>query len=284
MGATSVIFGVLYFNSFDFGFLRDYNSLFIVSFVTLITLITVLTLIFYKMSTGILYKIFIILISVFSVVILALYLLKVSGFWEKVNSIESLRDYIASFKTRAVFLFVLLQFSQVVFLPIPAFITVGAGVLLFGPFWGAFYSCIGIISGSIVAFFIGRIFGYKVVKWLIGEKSIKKGLETIKGKDKIILTFMFLFPFFPDDILCFIAGITTVSPTFFCIMIFITRIISVFVSSFSMNNNIIPYDTWWGIILWAIFIFLTIILTVIIYKKGEKIEKFFSRKNKKKSN
>ena len=33
----------------------------------------------------------------------------------------------------AVILFILIQFLQVVVLPIPAFITVGAGVLLFGP-------------------------------------------------------------------------------------------------------------------------------------------------------
>ena len=179
--------------------------------------------------------------------------------------------------------FILIQFLQVVVLPIPAFITVGAGVLLFGPLKGAIFSCIGIILGSIVAFFIGRIFGFKVAKWLVGEDSLNKGLNIIKGKDKIILTFMFLFPFFPDDILCFVAGITTLSPSFFIIMIIITRIISVFASSFSMNNNIIPYDTWWGILLWVIFILFTLLSMVLICKKGNKIQEFFTRKKSKRN-
>lgn len=152
--------------------------------------------------------------------------------------------------------------------------------MLFGPLKGSFLSCIGIIAGSIVSFFIGRIFGYKVVKWLVGKESLDKGLKTIKGKDKVILTFMFLFPFFPDDVLCFVAGITTVSPTFFIVMIFITRIISVFASSYSMNNSIIPYDTWWGILLWIIFFAFTVVVAYFICKKGDVIERFFNSKRK----
>ena len=66
-------------------------------------------------------------------------------------------------------------------------------------------------------------------------------------------------------------------------MIVITRIISVFASSYSMNNSIIPYDTWWGLILWAIFIALTIVAMIIIYKKGDKIEKIFQKKKKTKN-
>ncbi|MBR2871034.1 MAG: TVP38/TMEM64 family protein, partial [Clostridia bacterium] len=147
---------------------------------------------------------------------------------DKVDSIDDLRDYVSSFGNFAVIIFILLQFLQVVLLPIPSFITVGAGVLLFGPLKCAIFSCIGIILGSIVSYFIGRIFGYRVAKWLVGENELKRGLQIVKGKDKVVLTFMFLFPLFPDDVLCFVAGITTISPTFFIIMIFITRIISIF--------------------------------------------------------
>ena len=109
----------------------------------------------------------------------------------------------------------------------------------------------------------------------------EEGLKAIKGKDKVILTFMFIFPFFPDDILCFVAGITTMSTTFFVVMIIITRIISIFASSYSMNNSIIPYNTWWGILLWIIFIAVTLFLMIMLYKKGDKIEKFFNKKKNK---
>ena len=92
---------------------------------------------------------------------------------------------------------------------------------------------------------------------------------------------MFFFPFFPDDVLCFVAGITTMSPIFFIVMIVIARIVTIFVSSYSINNSIIPYDTWWGILIWVALICLTALLAYIVYKKGDRIEsKIKSRKNK----
>ena len=203
---------------------------------------------------------------------LSLYFLSVSGFLDRINSVDEFRRYIQSFGPYAVILFVVLQFLQVVILPIPSFITVGAGVLLFGPFLGSIYSSIGIIIGSIVAYYIGRIFGVKVVKWLVGEQALNKALKMIKGKDKVVLIFMFLFPFFPDDVLCFIAGITTIMPSYFIPMIIVVRLITVFISSYSMNNSIIPYNTWWGIVLWIIFIILTIVATILICKYGDKIQ------------
>ena len=112
-------------------------------------------------------------------------------------------------------------------------------------------------------------------------EDLKKAMNAVKGKDKVILTFMFLFPFFPDDILCFVAGITTMSKTFFIVMIILTRIISVFASSYSMNNSIIPYDTWWGILVWILFFAFAFAVMVVLYKKGDKIEsKFFTKKKK----
>ncbi len=273
-GCTAIIFSVLYLDTFDSGFFADYSVFITTVTVAIITAATILSIMFYKLSKDFIYKLCYLTIALIAAGTVLLYILQISGFLDKIDSVEDFRKYISSFGGYAVFLFILIQYLQVVILPIPAFITVGAGVLLFGPFEGALLSCIGIIAGSITAFFIGRVFGYKVAGWLVGKDSLDKGLKSIKGKDKIILTFMFLFPFFPDDVLCFVAGITTMSPLFFISMIFITRIISVYVSSYSMNNSIIPYNTWWGIIIWILFIIATIIFTVIIYKKGEKIESY----------
>ena len=289
LGCAGIVFAVLYIETFSNGFVAEYSTVLITVSSAIITVLTMLAIMFIGKTSGILHKLFFITVFLIASVLAALYILKISGFLDKIDSVEDLRSYIASYGSYAALAFILIQFLQVVVLPIPAFITVGAGVLLFGPFYGAIYSCTGIILGSLVAFFIGRLFGVKVARWLVGQENLEKGLKTIKGKDKIVLTFMFLFPFFPDDILCFVAGITTVSPLFFVIMIFITRIISVFASSYSMNNSIIPYDTWWGILLWIIFFIITILLTVLIYKKGDKIEKQFSnflgkKKNKKSTN
>ena len=67
----------------------------------------------------------------------------------------------------------------------------------------------------------------------VGKENLDKALKAVKGKDKAILTFMFLFPFFPDDILCFVSGLSSMSTGFFIIMITITRFISIFISCFA---------------------------------------------------
>lgn len=281
IGCTSVVFTVLYLNTFESGFCYLYSTVITAISVSIISILTVLSITFLRYKKEIVYKILSLFVVLIFLFIISLYLLKSTGLLDKFDSVEKFRLYIHSFGNGAVFLFILIQFLQVVVLPIPAFITVGAGVLLFGPFWGALYSSIGIITGSLVAFFIGRIFGFKVAKWLVGEDNLKKGLETIKGKDKLILTFMFLFPFFPDDILCFVAGITTMSKSFFLVMIVATRIISIFASSYSMNNSIIPYNTWWGILIWILFFTFAFITMLILYKKGDAIENAIFRKKKK---
>jgi len=281
LGCVGVIFCVLYIETFESGVLFYYSNLLKSISVGLVSALTITTLLLVKKEKSFVFKLFFLLCILIASVSSGLYLLKISGFLNRFRSINEFREFVSSFGAYGVIIFIVIQFLQVVVLPIPAFITVGAGVLLFGAFYGALYSCVGIILGSIVAYFIGRIFGFKVAKWLVGEESLKKGIETIKGKDRLILTFMFLSPFFPDDLLCFVAGLTSVTPLFFVVMIFITRIISVFASSYSMNNSIIPYDTWWGILLWILFFALTILITILIYKKGSVLEEKFSKKKNK---
>ena len=285
LGAAGIIFSVLYIDTFNSGFWYNYSTLITAVAVSLITIITAFTIAFIKLSNGFIYKLFFLSIILILLTTVFLYVFKITGVLDKIDSVKEFREYISSFGNYAVILFIVIQFLQVVILPLPSFITVGAGVLLFGPFRGAIFSFIGIFTGSTLAYFIGKIFGVKVVKWLVGEDNLKKGLKSIQGRDKIILTFMFLFPFFPDDLLCFVAGITMMSPSFFIVMILLTRLITIFVSSYSMNNSIIPYNTWWGILIWILFFIFTAFIMWFVYKKGDIIErKFINRKHKKKTN
>lgn len=283
-GCAGIVFSVLYIDTFQSGFWYDNSNVLTAVSVSIISVLTVLSITFLSHTKKFIYKLFFLLVMLLFLLVCALYFIKITGFLDRIDSVDDFRQYVSSFGAYASVLFVIIQFLQVVVLPIPAFITVGAGVLLFGPLIGAILSCVGIILGSLVAFSIGRIFGIKVARWLVGEDNLRSWLKKIKGKDKVVLTFMFLFPFFPDDVLCFVCGITSMSSVFFTVMIFIVRIITVFISSYSMNNSIIPYDTWWGIALWIVFFALTILLTVFIYKKGDKIEKIFFNKRKKTRN
>ncbi len=273
LGISTLIFSALYLDTFQIGFFFKYRRVILYVITALVCVFGIIAMIFSSLDNAFIFKLTIIVLSLMSTILLSLYLLEISGILNKIDSVEELRNYVASFGFMAIFIYILLNFLQVVVLPIPGFISVATGVALFGAFRTAVYSFIGIILGSFLAFFIGRALGYKVVSWLVGEETLKKWEKSIKNKDKLVLTFMFLFPFFPDDVLCFIAGLSTMPTGYFFIMIIICRLISVFTTAYSVNGSIIPYNTWWGISIWAVIIALIIFLTVYLYKNADKIDK-----------
>ncbi len=283
LGILAVVFSALYVNTFNSGFFYVNKSTVLTVITVSVCILTVLAISFFTSDNVFVFKLTLIVLSLVALATLTVYLLKITGLSEKINSIEELRAYVSSFGYMAVVIYIIMNILQVVVLPIPGFIAVGTGVALFGPLKTAIYSFIGITIGSLIAFFIGRILGYKVVRWLVGKETLDKWLKKVKNKDKVVLTFMFLFPFFPDDVLCFIAGLSTMSTKYFIIMIAVCRIISVIVTSYSINGSIIPFNTWWGIMIWGIILALTVSITVLLYKKGDKIEKFFKKKFKTKS-
>ena len=136
----------------------------------------------------------------------------------------------------------------------------------------AIYSFIGIVTGSIVAFAVGRWIGYKAVKWIVGQDTLDKWLQKLKGKDYLILSIMFLLPMFPDDVLCFVAGLSSMTWPYFLVMIVITRLISVVTTSYSIG--FIPFNTWWGILIWIVLAALVVVAFWLVCKYSDKIDNF----------
>lgn len=278
LSGITILVSVLYVNTFSGGFFYENKPLLISLVAVVVAIITIIALAYATTDKKTIYKVSLVILSLITISLLIMYLLKITGVGDKIDSVHDLRNYVASFGYLAVIIYIVINVIQVLFLPIPGIISIGTGVALFGPLKTAIYSLIGILLGSFVAFFIGRVLGYKVVKWIIGEESLNKWLSSVKNKDKIVLTFMFLFPFFPDDILCFVAGLSSMSIGYFVIMITLCRTIGIFLSSYSVNGNIIPYNTWWGITIWVFVLVLTVVSTILLYKYGDKIESAVKRK------
>jgi uncharacterized membrane protein YdjX (TVP38/TMEM64 family) len=157
----------------------------------------------------------------------------------------------------------------VTILPIPSIVSTLVGVAVFGALNASLYSFIGIFLGSLTAFYLGRKLGKKTVSWIVGSEDLSKWQKKLKGKDKLFLTSMFLLPMFPDDVLCFVAGLSSMSNRYFIIMIAITRIISILASCYSFE--LIPFNTWWGILIWLVMLVLLLSLCILVYKNADKI-------------
>lgn len=195
---------------------------------------------------------------------------------------EQLQDKISSFGALGPIIFIVVSFLQVTFVPIPGSITILCGNYLFGPWLSYLYSFIGMFLGSLFAFFLGRVIGRRFVNWIVGNReTVDYYLLKLKGKETVILFFMFLLPMFPDDILCSIAGIMPITWGVFIFIQVITRITSIGGTLFFMSGEIIPYDKPWGIAVLIVLAIIAIIAFIYAYKNSEKLnEKLISFINK----
>lgn len=215
--------------------------------------------------------------------LLLIYLILVwTGLWEKLNSVEKLKNLILSLGIWGRITFVVFQFLQVTFIPVPSPMLILAGSLIYGPLQAGLLSLAGILLGSGFAFFLGRTFGKKLVTFMVGEESQKKWTKLL-GECKYSFVIMMLLPCFPDDILCLVAGLTDMSWTFFMVTQFISRPIGIFSVSYLTSGEIIPYSGW-GLVIWAVIIIASLTLIYLSIKYNRKIENFIKnlfKKNKK---
>lgn len=108
-------------------------------------------------------------------------------------------------------LYILLQVLQTVVAPIPGQIVGSIGGFLFGA-WGILWTTIGTLIGCWIVFKIARRFGRPLLEKLFKKSAIEKFDFIINAKSASLILFaIFLLPGFPDDIVCYIAGLTNLS-------------------------------------------------------------------------
>ena len=173
-------------------------------------------------------------------------------------------------------IFILISFLQVTFIPIPGSLSVMVGNYLFGFLNTLWMSSLGIILGSLLAFIIGRKIGRPFVNWVVGDKKIvDKYLKKVEGKETMIFFLMLIFPFFPDDPLSSVAGITKISFKRFFFIQLIGRPISIGGTMFFLTGEIIPFSGVGILVLILIFLVMTLLL-LICFKKSDEINKFLN--------
>ena len=214
-------------------------------------------------------KIFVSIAILASFLILIYLILKKAGL-DKLSQ-EEIQIFLQSKGALAPLLFILITFLQVTFIPIPSTITVLVGNYLFG-FWISYlYSFIGMMIGSVLAFYLGRWCGKKFIYWLVSDKElVDEYLNKIKNKGNVLLFFMFVFPFFPDDLLCSVAGVLPISGLAFTIMQVFTRGITILTTLFMLSGDIIPF-TGWGIPFNICLVLIIMSIFYISYKNAELI-------------
>lgn len=152
------------------------------------------------------------------------------------QSPEKLVIYIQKYGILAPLIFILIQIVQVILPVVPGGASCFAGVLAFGPTSGFIYNYIGLCLGSVGAFFLSRRYGLKIILKLFKEETVNKYVGYIKQKkfEKVFFWGIFL-PGAPDDLLCYVAGISNISFKKFMVIILLGKPLALFLYSLFMN-------------------------------------------------
>lgn len=171
---------------------------------------------------------------------------KSSGILDNMTSMEALREYIQGFGESAYVVFFLIQLISVILAPIPSHISTLVGAAIFGMWISFIISWTAIAAGSVIVFILARKFGKPFTDRIISARisGRYKGLIT-PGRGEAVLALLLFLPFFPDDALCFLAGISRIRLGRFLLIMLITRPWGILAAS-ALGSSRMPLE-WWAL-------------------------------------
>lgn len=150
-----------------------------------------------------------------------------------VRNPKKLKSIITSYGRYGVFVFLILQVSQVVAFFIPGEFVQIAGGYVYGPFLGSIISVIGITFGSIIAYVVSKVLGIAFLYKILSKKRLtffKKMLD-LKNINSIVFI-LYLIPGIPKDILAYVCGISRMNLKNFIIYSTLGRLPGIVISSY----------------------------------------------------
>lgn len=171
-----------------------------------------------------------------------------TGFFQAATSLSGLQDYLTAFSPYSHLVFFLLQLASVIIAPIPSNVTALAGALLFGALSAFLLTWAAVVLGSFVVFLLARRLGQAFVDRFVSQTLSDRYLEVIHRKRDVFLAMAFLFPFFPDDILCILAGLTEISLPRFLVLVILFRPWGLLVAS-AVGGSVVSIPLWGMVLL-----------------------------------
>lgn len=199
-----------------------------------------------------------------------------------ITDVETLREIIASCGAWGWIVFIALftlSSTLLCFIPGTSATFIAVSIVLFGAWQGFIISTISVFLASSLMFLLGHTCGEKLATKLVGKESLEKAQNLLDMKSKMLLPLMFLFPIFPDDALCMVAGMTKMKYWYFAIIVVIFRTIGIASICF-LGSGLIDWAAL-SIVDWFVLINVCVFDIILIFKYQHKIEKFILRKKDK---
>ncbi len=166
------------------------------------------------------------------------------------------------------FIYVIMVIFQVVVALVPGEPVEIAGGYAFGAVWGTVLYLIGSTIGSMIVFLLVRKYGNRLVEMVFSKKDIK-GLEFLRNKKReALLILLFVIPGTPKDLLCYFAGLTSISTKVWVIVCSLGRIPSIITSTIG-GDALEKNNYTWTIVAFSVA-FVISIVGIVIYRTMRK--------------
>lgn len=223
-------------------------------------------------------KILLVVLVIAAISIGAYFTLKAFG----ITSIDGLREIIARCGAWGWIVFIALFTlcsTLLCFMPATSATFIAVAIVLFGALKAFIICTISVFIASSLMFMLGNTVGEKAAVKLVGKDSLEKAQNLLDMKSKMLLPLMFLFPVFPDDALCMVAGMTKMKYWYFAIIVLIFRTIGIATICF-LGSGLINWAEL-SIVDWFVLVNVVVFDIVLVFKYQDKLEKFILRRKQK---
>lgn len=162
------------------------------------------------------------LLAVLILLCLCLFLWR-TGLFSRLRDLQALQTYLSEQAPWSHLIFFGLQMCSVIFAPIPSNLVAAAGGAVFGIWQGFLITVLAVTIGSCTTFCLARTLCKGFADRVIRKKLPDHYLELLDRKRDSFLILTFLFPFFPDDLLCIMAGLTEIPFRRFFLIVLLAR-------------------------------------------------------------
>jgi uncharacterized membrane protein YdjX (TVP38/TMEM64 family) len=196
---------------------------------------------------------------------------------ENFRSLDDINAILDEYHGKSILIYVFLQIIQIIVAFLPGQALQFAAGYAYSFFLALLLSLTGIIIGTILTFYLGKIFGTDLVYLIFGKQKLERFITLLNSKKAYIAVFLlYLFPGIPKDIFSYAAGISKMKVIPFTIISIIARTPALAMSL--LVGNMLRSQSYVGIIIVSAIVLAIVIVCAIKRKRVyAMVDKIYNR-------
>ena len=198
-------------------------------------------------------------------------------FIQQFRSFEDVLAYLEHYRFESIFIYIGIQFLQIIISVIPGQAFQCAAGYLYGFLPGLVFSIVGAFLGTTISFYLAKILGKDAVHLFFGEARTNYFIERLNSKKAYVIVFLlYLIPGLPKDVVSYAAGVSDMNFKAFMAFSMMGRLFgmsgSLLIGAFYFKQHYIGM----GII--AVIAVVAFVLCIIYRKKIDRfLDKFYDK-------